>query len=44
MWINLMCMKNIILKKNIQKNILRGNYGHFCELVEMTKKIEFSKF
>ena len=39
-----MCMKNIILKKNIQKNILWGNYGNFCELVEMTKKIEFSKF
>ena len=31
-------------EKNIQKNILRGNYGHFCELVEMTKKNEFSKF
>ena len=29
MWINSMWMKKIILKKNIQKNILLGNYGLF---------------
>ena len=31
-------------EKKYSKNILQGNYGHFCELVEMTKKIELSKF